>query len=131
MFDVLNTVKSYKIKDNITGFDVEIATFNANLIKDSNINVYMVINYPELYNTYKEDILSQYREFNAEVTNMAIQMGLASVDDGIQTLSRTNDNFNEEVKNIVLDKLTQVIESLGDIRVNPVPTLDIGSRFGR
>ncbi len=65
MFDNLNIIKSYKLTDNITGQDVEIATFNANLVKDSNVNVFMNINYPRLYDVHKDAILVAYREFNA------------------------------------------------------------------
>ena len=44
MFDNMNMIKAYKLEDNITGGDVEVATFNAVLNKDSNRNVYMNIN---------------------------------------------------------------------------------------
>lgn len=128
MFDVINSTKSYKIKDTITGFDVEVATFNANLAKDSNINVYMVINYPELYNVHKEDILEEYRLFNAEVTTIAIQMGLANMNNELGNYS-TNIELERHIKSIVLEKLTEVIESIGDIRVNPVPVMDVASRY--
>ena len=128
MFDVINSTKSYKIKDTITGFDVEVATFNANLAKDSNINVYMVINYPELYNVHKEDILEEYRLFNAEVTTIAIQMGLANINNELGNYS-TNIELERHIKSIVLEKLTEVIESIGDIRVNPVPVMDVASRY--
>ena len=47
MFDSLNIVKGYKLTDNITGNEVEIATFNAVMVKNSNINVFM--NIPFLY----------------------------------------------------------------------------------
>lgn len=128
MFDVINSTKSYKIKDTITGFDVEVATFNANLAKDSNINIYMVINYPELYNVHKEDILEEYRLFNAEVTTIAIQMGLANMNNELGNYS-TNIELERHIKSIVLEKLTEVIESIGDIRVNPVPVMDVASRY--
>ena len=67
MFDNLNITKGYKLQDNITGNEVEIATFNAVLTKGSNINVFMNINYPNLYEVHKNNILIAYREFNAEV----------------------------------------------------------------
>ena len=53
MFDNLNITKGYKLQDNITGNEVEIATFNAVLTKGSNINVFMNINYPNLYEVHK------------------------------------------------------------------------------
>lgn len=125
MFDNMNMIKAYKITDNITGGDVEVATFNAVLNKDSNINVYMNINYPNLYGKYKEEILDAYREFNAEVTTLAISMGLANTTNGISTLSALSD-LSGDIKNMTMDIMNQVIESLGNIRVNPVPTMEVG-----
>ena len=125
MFDNMNIIKAYKITDNITGGDVEVATFNAVLNKDSNINVYMNINYPNLYRKYKEEILDAYREFNAEVTTLAISMGLANTTNEVSTLSTLSD-LSEDIKNMTMDIMKQVIESLGDIRVNPVPTMEVG-----
>lgn len=125
MFDNMNMIKAYKITDNITGGDVEVATFNAVLNKNSNINVYMNINYPNLYVKYKEEILDAYREFNAEVTTLAISMGLANTTNEVSTLSTLSD-LSEDIKNMTMDIMNQVIESLGDIRVNPVPTMEVG-----
>ena len=124
MFDNMNMIKAYKITDNITGGDVEVATFNAILNKDSNINVYMNINYPNLYTKYKEEILDAYREFNAEVTTLAISMGLANTTNGVSKLN--NVEVRDEINEMVKDVMKQVIESLGDIRVNPVPTMEVG-----
>ena len=124
MFDNMNMIKAYKITDNITGGDVEVATFNAILNKDSNINVYMNINYPNLYRKYKEEILDAYREFNAEVTTLAISMGLANPTSDLLKLN--NVEVRDEINEMVKDVMKQVIESLGDIRVNPVPTMEVG-----
>lgn len=124
MFDNMNVIKAYKITDNITGGDVEVATFNAVLNKDSNINIYMNINYPNLYGKYKEEILDAYREFNAEVTTLAISMGLANTTNGLSKLN--NVEVRDEINEMVKDVMKQVIESLGDIRVNPVPTMEVG-----
>ena len=124
MFDNMNMIKAYKITDNITGGDVEVATFNAVLNKDSNINVYMNINYPNLYGKYKEEILDAYREFNAEVTTLAISMGLANPTSDLLKLN--NVELRDEINEMVKDVMKQVIESLGDIRVNPVPTMEVG-----
>lgn len=124
MFDNMNMIKAYKITDNITGGDVEVATFNAVLNKDSNINVYMNINYPNLYRKYKEEILDAYREFNAEVTTLAISMGLANTTSDLLKLN--NVEVRDEINEMVKDVMKQVIESLGDIRVNPVPTMEVG-----
>ena len=124
MFDNMNMIKAYKLEDNITGGDVEVATFNAVLNKDSNINVYMNINYPNLYGKYKEEILDAYREFNAEVTTLAISMGLANPTSDLLKLN--NVELRDEINEMVKDVMNQVIESLGDIRVNPVPTMEVG-----
>lgn len=124
MFDNMNMIKAYKLEDNITGGDVEVATFNAVLNKDSNINVYMNINYPNLYRKYKEEILDAYREFNAEVTTLAISMGLANPTSDLLKLN--NVELRDEINEMVKDVMKQVIESLGDIRVNPVPTMEVG-----
>lgn len=123
MFDNLTITKAYKLIDNITGNEVEIATFNAMLHKGSNINVYMNINYPNLYAQHKDAILAAYREFNADVASLACTMEL-SLGDNESMLSELAP-VQEEFKVKALDIFTQVIESLGDIRVNPVPTMEI------
>lgn len=127
MFDNLNIVKGYKLQDNITGNDVEIATFNAILIKGSNINIFMNINYPNLYEVHKDNILVAYREFNAEVSALACTMGLASSDTLVETSKlKTFEPLKEEIKEIAIQVFNDVIESLGDIRVNPVPQMEVG-----
>ena len=123
MFDSLNITKAYKLTDNITGNEVEIATFNGVLNKGSNINIFMNINYPNLYAQHKDAILVAYKEFNAEVASLACTMEL-SLGDGASMLSELAP-VQEEFKAKALDVFTQVIESLGDIRVNPVPVMDI------
>lgn len=127
MFDNLNIVKGYKLQDNITGNDVEIATFNAILIKGSNINIFMNINYPNLYEVHKDNILVAYREFNAEVSALACTMGLASSDTLVETSKlKTFEPLKEEIKEVAIQVFNEVIESLGDIRVNPVPQMEVG-----
>lgn len=127
MFDNLNIVKGYKLQDNITGNDIEIATFNAILSKGSNINIFMNINYPRLYEVHKEDILIAYREFNAEVSALACTMGLASSDTLVETSKiKTFEPLREEIKEVAMKVFNEVIESLGDIRVNPVPQMEVG-----
>lgn len=127
MFDNMNIIKAYKITDNITGGDVEVATFNAVLNKGSNINIFMNINYPNLYEINKEEILKGYREFNSEVTTLAITMGLADKTNDVSSLS-TLSTLSEDIKKMTMDIMNQVIESLGDIRVNPVPIME-SSRY--
>lgn len=127
MFDSLNIVKGYKLTDNITGNEVEIATFNAVMVKNSNINVFMNINYPNLYNIHKENILIAYREFNAEVSALACTMELSSSDVNPENSTlKTLEPLKEELNNIAKEVFEQVIESLGDVRVNPVPQMEVG-----
>lgn len=127
MFDNLNITKGYKLQDNITRNDIEIATFNAILSKGSNINIFMNINYPRLYEVHKEDILIAYREFNAEVSALACTMGLASSDTLVETSKiKTFEPLREEIKEVAIQVFNDVIESLGDIRVNPVPQMEVG-----
>ena len=130
MFDNLNITKAYKLTDNITGNEVEIATFNAILTKDSNINIFMNINYPNLYGVHKDNILVAYREFNAEVSALACTMGLASSDTLVATTKlKTLEPLKEEIREVVMQVFNDVIESLGDIRVNPVPQIDMGYNY--
>lgn len=127
MFDSINITKGYKIIDNITGSDVEIATFNAVMHKDSNINIYMNINYPNLYNVHKDNILVAYREFNAEVSALACTMGLATMTDEYSTSTLNElDSVREEFKVMANKVFEEVIASLGNIQVNPVPTMEMG-----
>lgn len=132
MFDNLNITKAYKLQDNITGNDVEIATFNAVLTKGSNINIFMNINYPNLYEVHKDNILVAYREFNTEVSALACTMGLASSDTLVESSKlKTFEPLKEEIKEIAIQVFNDVIESLGDIRVNPVPQMEVGYNFYR
>lgn len=125
MFDNLNITKAYKLQDNITGNDVEIATFNAILVKGSNINIYMNINYPNLYDIHKDNILIAYREFNAEVTALACAMGLAeSAFSSERSLLNDLDTIRDEFKEMATQVFNDIIASLGNIQVNPVPSMD-------
>ena len=122
MFDNLTIAKAYKLTDNITGNEVEIATFNAVLHKGSNINVYMNINYPNLYTQHKDAILASYREFNAEISSLACAMELSDM--AIPCPLTEVEPLRKEFKEKALDVFNQVIDSLGDIRVNPVPVMN-------
>lgn len=126
MFDNLNITKAYKITDNITGNDVEIATFNAILTKGSNINVFMNINYPNLYSVHKDNILTEYREFNTEVSALACTMGLASMsNDEKASVINELEPLRNEFKEMATQVFSEVIKSLGDIQVNPVPVMEV------
>ena len=129
MFDNLNITKAYKLTDNITGNEVEIETFNAVMTKGSNINIFMNINYPNLYDVHKDNILVAYREFNAEVSALACTMGLASMsnDEKVSVLNEL-EPLRNEFKEMATQVFSEVIKSLGDIQVNPVPVMEI-SRY--
>ena len=128
MFDNVNLSKSYSLKD-LYDNSIEVCTFNANLSRVSGISVNMIINRVELYEKHKDEILTSYREFNADLSAIAVTMGLAeSVGAEKSALYELND-VREEVKTMALEVFTQVIESLGDVVVNPVPMYDQGVRY--
>lgn len=128
MFDNVNISKSYSLKD-LYDNSIEVCTFNANLSRTSGISVNMIINRVELYEKHKDEILTSYREFNADLSAIAVTMGLAeSVGAEKSALYELND-VREEVKTMALEVFTQVIESLGDVVVNPVPVYDQGVRY--
>lgn len=124
MFDNLSIIKGYKLQDNITGNDVEIATFNAILAKGSNINIFMNVNYPNLYEIHKNNILIAYREFNSEVSALACTMGLATESNPTSKLYNL-EPLRGEFKDMAVKVFSDVIASLGDIQVNPVPVMDM------
>ena len=125
MFDNVNLSKSYSLKD-LYDNSIEVCTFNANLSRTSGISVNMVINRVELYEKHKDEILTSYREFNADLSAIAVTMGLAeSVVAKASALNELND-VREEGKTVALEVFTRVIESLGDVVVNPVPLYDQG-----
>lgn len=124
MFDNLNIIKGYKLQDNITGNEIEIATFNAILNKGSNINVFMNINYPNLYEVHKNNILIAYREFNAEVSALACTMGLAEEAHQASAI-RELEPLREEFKDMAVKVFSDIIASLENIQVNPVPVMDM------
>jgi hypothetical protein len=125
MFDNLDIRKSFTITDNITGNEVEICTFNAILNRNSNIHQFMNINQPRLYDLHKNDILNAYREFNANIASLAITMGLANIIPSDSPLTSL-DGVKDELKAITTQVMNDVIKDLGNISVNPVPTMEVG-----
>ena len=128
MFDNVNLSKSYSLKD-LYDNSIEVCTFNANLSRTSGISVNMVINRVELYEKHKDEILTSYREFNADLSAIAVTMGLAESVGAEPSVLRDLNDVREEVKTMALEVFTQVIESLGDVVVNPVPMYDQGVRY--
>lgn len=127
MFDNLNIIKAYKLQDNITQNEIEVATFNAVLTKGSNINIFMNINYPNLYEIHKDNILIAYRDFNAEVSSLACTMGLATKINQTSVIDSL-EPIREEFKEMATKVFSDVINSLSNIQVNPVPIMDV-SRY--
>ena len=128
MFDNIQITKAYTLHDNINDNSVEVCTFNATLNRQSGVTQYMNINYPNLYNKNTEEILLAYRKFNAEVSALAITMNLASEIEPMSTLNELGD-----VKELLLkhttDVMNNVIKSLENIQVNPVPMMEVGANY--
>ena len=121
MFDNLNISKAYTLED-LYGNPVEVCTFNAYLVKNSNININMVINRPELYNNHRDKILTEYREFNANDSSLEVTMGLADTLTNTESALVDLEVIREEVQRVAQDVFTQVIKSVGEVVVNPVET---------
>lgn len=128
MFDNVNLTKAYTLED-LYGNSVEVCTFNATLNRKSGISVNMIINRVELYEKHKDEILTSYREFNSDLSAIAVTMGLAESVGAEPSVLRDLNDVREEVKTMALEVFTQVIESLGDVVVNPVPMYDQGVRY--
>ena len=59
-------------------------------------------------------------------------MGLASSDTLVEASKlKTFEPLKEEIKEVAIQVFNDVIESLGDIRVNPVPQMEVGYNFYR
>ena len=80
----------------------------------------MNINYPNLYDFHKDNILIAYREFNAEVSALACTMGLAE-ETHQASVMRELEPLREEFKDMAVKVFSDIIASLGDVQVNPVP----------
>lgn len=123
MFDNLNISKAYKITDNLTGNNVEIAQFNAYLTRGSNITINMNVNYPNLYEIHREAILQAYREFNSNVTALAVSMGLAEEITESPTILQDTTKLMDAIKLITSEVLVSAMSTISNIDVNEVPEL--------
>lgn len=126
MFDSMTTTKAYKVTDPIQNTTIEVCTFNATLNNLSGIHMFMNINYPNIYPKVKDDVLQEYRKFTSDITALAVTMGLATQIDTDPSILDNLESVKVELTKIATDTFNQVIESLGDIRVNPVPVQEIG-----
>lgn len=124
MFDNMQITKSYKVLDNINNINIDVCTFNATLNRESGINMNLNIAYPNLYQIKKDEILDSYRSFSAEVTALAVTMGLASRIDVENTVLDNLNDLKEELETLAKETFKQVIGSLGNITVNPVPSIE-------
>jgi len=128
MFDNMQITKDYVVVDNITQSKIPITTFNATLNRNSGIYMNMNITYPNLYNIHKDDILIAYRDFNSDVTALAVTMELATTITTAPSLLDDLESIRQELTVIATETFNQVIASLGDIQVNPVPVMDVSYR---
>ncbi len=131
MFDSMNINKEYTILDNVNQMRITVASFNAQLHRDSGIKVDMNITYPNLYHIHKNEILKAYRDFNSDIVSLATTMELA---DSIEASPSLLDDLREvqkELKTIATKVFDEVIGSLGDIQVNPVPGYDMSTHESR
>ena len=124
MFDNMQITKSYKVLDNINNINIDVCTFNATFNRASGINMNLNIAYPNLYQVKKDEILDSYRSFSAEVTALAVTMGLASKIDVENTVLDNLNDLKEELETLAKETFKQVIGSLGNITVNPVPSVE-------
>lgn len=124
MFNNMQITKEYTIIDNITENKIPVVTFNATLNKDNGIYVDMNITYPNLYNTHKDNILVAYRQFNSDITALAVTMGLATTITTDPSILDDLEAIRTELTTIATDTFNQVIGSLGDITVNPAPSME-------
>lgn len=122
MFNNMQITKDYTVLDNITQANIPVTTFNATLNKDSGIYMNMNITYPNLYNVHKDNILISYREFVSDVTALAVTMGLATVITTSPSILDDLEEVRQQLTVIATETFSQVVASLGNIEVNPVPT---------
>jgi len=121
----MQITKDYVVVDNITQSKIPITTFNATLNKDSGIYMNMNITYPNLYNANKDAILIDYRKFVSDVTALAVTMGLATTIETTPSILDDIESIRQELTVIATETFNQVIASLGDIQVNPVPSIEV------
>lgn len=125
MFNNMQVSKDYTVTDNITQNKIPVATFNATLHKDSGIYMNMNITYPNLYDIHKDSILVDYRAFTSDVTALAVTMGLATIIETDPSILDDLESIRLELTEIATDTFNQVIASLGDVQVNPTPSMDV------
>lgn len=113
MFDNLEVRKGFYLEDTITGNKIEVCTFNGIVNVESGMTLNVNINYPNLYKAHTQVITEQYMNFMAEVTSMAVTMGISTVVVGNSTLEEYKE-VTEECKMIVKDLITDVINNLKD-----------------
>lgn len=122
MFERLNMVKGFKVLDNMTNNEVEVVTFNATLREKGNLEMYMNINYPTLYNLHKDEILIAYREFCGDITALGSVVGLSALKGEIGNGQVSNlETLTEEFKVMATNVFKQVIEELPNVVVNSAP----------
>lgn len=127
MFDNVTIYKAFKVMDTVKNSPIDVCTFNAILNSSSGVNMSMNINYPNLYSSNREAILVEYRKFSSDVTALAVSMGLASTIESDPTILQNLEKVREEMTKIANDVFNQVLATLEDITVNPVPIMEVGA----
>lgn len=117
-FDNVNVSKGFKLTDSITDQEIEIATFNAVMIKDSNINIFMNVNNKNLYLKYKNDILNAYADFNAEIAALGLTMNLTSEAAAAGSDLKEYESYNQALYDQGVQFMKNIIKSIVENDVN-------------
>lgn len=123
MFDNIEIRKAYKVKDNITGHDIEVCTFNAYIDKNSGLVQNMNIMYPLLYKQNKTEIQEMYTTFIAELGTLAITMGLADKINDDELMEFNAELIKADLNIICKEVMSEIISSLDNVTINEVPSI--------
>lgn len=123
MFDNIEIRKAYKVKDNITGYDIEVCTFNACIDKNSGLIQNVNIIYPLLYKQNKTEIQEMYTAFIEELGTLVITMGLADKikDDGLMEFNAGL--IEADLNTICKEVMYEIISSLDNVTINEAPSI--------
>lgn len=123
MFENIEIRKAYKIKDNITGHDIEVCTFNAYIDKNSGLVQNMNIIYPLLYKQNKTEIQEMYTAFIAEVGTLAITIGLADKINDDDLIEFNAELIKADLNIICKEVMSEIASSLDNVTINAVPSI--------
>lgn len=123
MFDNIEIRKAYKVKDNITGHDIEVCTFNAYIDKNSGLVQNMNIMYPLLYEQNKIEIQKIYITFIEEIGTLAIKMGLADKIKDDELMEFNAESIKVNLNIICKEVMSEIMSSLDNVTINAVPSI--------